>query len=133
MKDTADLPDLTNLDDLWSKLLGKDPGGTSVLTGSFPGSSILREARYDKLAETLNIVFKNASAYTYFKVPENIANGLFEQEKDGKSAGRYFTTKIKGLYGFTTKASSSGKKKGRASTEKEGSGVSSGGNNNNKD
>jgi|GEM_PF-3588994 lysyl-tRNA synthetase class 2 len=62
---------------------------------TFADSSLIEKIKYDYLMQTLFVKFKNKeSKYSFFDVPVEVANNLFES----KSVGKYFHEFIKGKY-----------------------------------
>ena len=57
-------------------------------------SSNIDAVKYDSAVRELEIKFKNGSHYAYFGVPGDVAEGLVT----AKSAGSYFSAKIRGVY-----------------------------------
>lgn len=57
-------------------------------------SSAIENIAYDPNAELLNVTFHSGRTYTYAEVPTTIVSGLVR----AKSAGRYFSQKIKGHF-----------------------------------
>ena len=51
-------------------------------------------AAYDKDSQELTVEFENGRSYTYSGIPPDVWEGLV---KSG-SAGRYFNTRIRGVY-----------------------------------
>lgn len=68
---------------------------------TFIKSNTLHEARYNRFMETLIITFKGTSGtYSYFNVPNDIAEHLFKCELIQESAGKYFVKHIKHNFPF---------------------------------
>jgi hypothetical protein len=59
------------------------------------GSSSISGAGYDPETETLTITFVGVRSYDYHNLPQSIYDGLMAAD----SAGRYFNTHIRGVYG----------------------------------
>lgn len=86
-------------DDIWDNLLSNESDNKRFII--FEDSSTLKEARYDRLMQTLTIIFKTSTGtYSYFDVPSDVAVALFSCEKQGISAGKYFIKHIKHKYPF---------------------------------
>ena len=60
-------------------------------------SSNLESIGYDSESSTLEIHFKQGSAYQYFDVPERIYDQLLSAE----SPGRFLSEQIKGVYRYS--------------------------------
>lgn len=60
-------------------------------------SSHLKEVRYSKEKQELEIKFRNGDNYTYYQVPEEAYKELLQSN----SKGKHFHTSIKGRYSFT--------------------------------
>lgn len=60
-----------------------------------PGSSSIAAAGYDADTRTLEIEFTSGQGYTYQNVPQDIYDGLISAD----SAGKFFHSQIKGMYG----------------------------------
>lgn len=73
----------------------------------------LNGADYDSEAQTLAIQFVNGAVYTYSRVPQTVADTLFQTG----SPGSYFHDKIRGNYP-ETKMVSGQTKSGRRSTRR---------------
>lgn len=58
---------------------------------SFPESSLLVSATYDKAEGTLEALFRNGATYRYFMVPEHVWSELI----GSASAGEYFVKNIR--------------------------------------
>lgn len=57
-------------------------------------SSAISLSEYDDETQTLTITFSNGQSYDLTGVPPDVAQGLV----DADSPGRYFNTRLKGLY-----------------------------------
>jgi len=88
--------------DIWDALLGSEkPEAPRKQYVIFEDSSILKDARYDSLMQTLTVSFKNShGVYSYFDIPSEVVRTLLSSGKDGSSAGKYFIKHIKNIYPF---------------------------------
>jgi len=59
-------------------------------------SSVIKEYRYDKSEQSLEILFINGKVYKYVDVPQNI----FDEFEKAKSKGTYYNENIKHSYIF---------------------------------
>ena len=58
------------------------------------GSSVLRQAFYDRATRCLGLVFTSGKCYRYADVPRSVADGL----ASAPSAGVFFNAHIMGVY-----------------------------------
>jgi len=66
-------------------------GGERITRKAFENSSSLAFASYDKVANELEVTFKNGTRYRYFGVQQQLVTDLFEAQ----SVGKFFQAVIK--------------------------------------
>ena len=68
------------------------------MSHKFEGSSLLKEAKYDKASKTLVVKFLTSKdVYLFYDVPLKVVEAFIE----AKSAGKFFTNTLKGRYAFS--------------------------------
>ncbi len=67
-----------------------------MMTHTTPDSSHIREMRYDEKTSTLYVDFRTGKTYKFLNVPQEVYNGAVI----AGSAGKYFSSSIKGKYEF---------------------------------